>query len=360
MAAAMPDMPAFANLRDLMPLAKERIEEGAWGYIAGGAEDETTLTANEEAFARWRFLPRVLRDVSKTTTGTRVLGTEISMPVLVAPTAYHQLVHPEGEVATAQGSADAGTLYTMSTLSNRLVEDVAVGSDGPKWMQVYVFRDRKLTEDLVSRAEKAGFEALVLTVDLPVSGRRERDFRTGFRMPKGLGLGNFPKRPGEATAPHDIVTQQIDPTLEWKDVAWLQDMTDLPVIVKGVLDPADAEDAVDAGVAGIVVSNHGGRQLDHAVASLDALPHVVAAVEDRVDVLMDGGVRRGTDVLKAIALGARAVLVGRPVLWGLAVGGRAGVAAVLDHLRSEVLVSMQILGARSVEDVTPDRLLPVV
>ncbi len=353
----MTELPPFANLADLKPLARERIDEGPWGYIAGGSEDEATLSANEQAFARWRFVPRVLRDVSDVSTAGRVLGTDVPLPVLVAPTAYHCLAHPDGEVATAQGAADVGTVFTMSTLANRTLEDVAGGSDGPRWMQVYVFRDRALTESLVERAEKAGFQAIVLTVDLPVSGRRERDLRTGFTMPEGLGLGNFEDL-GSGLTPHGIVGEQIDPSLDWGDVSWLQDLTDLPVLVKGVLDPLDAEEAIDAGAAGVVVSNHGGRQLDHTVASLDALPGIVEAVEDRVEVLMDGGVRRGTDVLKALCLGARAVSVGRPVLWGLAVGGRHGVAAVLRHLQEEIQVSMQILGARRLADVTPDRLLP--
>ena len=363
MPATVHASPSYQNLEQLEELARSRISDMAFQYIVGGAEDEVTLRANRSAYQDYRFMPRVLRDVSDVRLGTTALGTKIAFPVIVAPTGFHRLCHPEGEVATAQGTSDGGTIFTASTIANCSLEDIAKGSDGPKWFQLYVFKDRGVTESLVKRAKKAGYKALVLTVDLPVHGRRERDMRTGFHLPKGLTMGNFPAGPlasrsGGDSSLKTFVAEQFDATLTWEDVKWLKKVSGLPVIVKGILHPDDAALAVKNGVDGVVVSNHGGRQLDHTVATLDALPAVVDAVEGRCEVFLDGGVRRGTDVLKAVALGARAVLVGRPVLWGLALGGRRGVAGVLDHLQREARTSMQILGAPSVADLDMSYLVP--
>lgn len=354
------DAPAFVNLRQLEALAKPRLAASAFDYVAGGAGDEATLAANTSGYAAWRLRHRVLRDVSHRDTSTTVLGTRVPAPVLVAPTAFHCLMHPEGEVATARGTHDAGTLFVASTLSTRRLEDVAQASGGPKWFQVYIYKDRALTESLVKRAVAAGYEALVLTVDTAVWGRRERDVTNGFTLPAGLGLANFahldqehlPALGGGADGLAAYVASQLDASLTWADVDWLGRVSGLPVIVKGIVDPADARLAVAHGCAGIIVSNHGGRQLDHGIATIDALPDVVAAVDGACEVFVDGGVRRGTDVLIALALGARAVLVGRPVMWSLALDGSAGVTRALRLLMGEFEDAMALTGACRVDDVT--------
>ena len=363
MPATVHAAPSYQNLEQLEALAKSRLSDMAFQYIVGGAEDEVTLGANRAAYRDYRFMPRVLRDVADVDLATTALGENVSFPAIVAPTGFHKLCHPEGEVATAQGAGDGGTIFTASTIANCSLEDIAKGSEGPKWFQLYVFRDRSLTENLVKRAKKAGYRALVLTVDLPVHGRRERDMRTGFHLPKGLTMGNFPagalaSPSGGESSLKTFVAEQFDPTLTWDDVKWLKKISGLPVIVKGIVHPDDAALATKNGVDGVIVSNHGGRQLDHTVATLDALPAIVDAVGGKCEVFLDGGVRRGTDVLKAICLGARAVLIGRPILWGLALGGRRGVQSVLDHLRSEVKTSMQILGAKRIEDLDMSYLAP--
>lgn len=343
---------SFVNLRELEGLAKARLTRTAFDYVAGGAGDEVTLADNERAFTRWRLAHRVLRDVSKRDLSTTVLGTPVDLPVLVAPTAFHRLMHPEGEVATARGAHAAGTLLVASTLATTPLEAVASASPGPKWFQLYVYKDRALTEALVARAKQAGYKALVLTVDTAIWGRRERDVRNGFTLPPGLGLANFqqvdqrllPSLGSGADGLAAYVASQLDPSLTWETVRWLQDVSGLPVVVKGVVTAEDARLAVEHGAAGIVVSNHGGRQLDAGVATLDALPEVVEAVRGRCEVYVDGGLRRGTDVLIALSLGARAVLLGRPVLWGLALDGEKGVARVLTMLRDELDNAMALCG----------------
>jgi isopentenyl diphosphate isomerase/L-lactate dehydrogenase-like FMN-dependent dehydrogenase len=310
--------------------AEEALDPAAFGYFAGGANDEWTLRENTAAFSRWVLRPRMLVDVSKLTTATSVLGTELSFPVLVAPMAFQGMAHPEGEVAMARGAAAAGTAMCLSTLATAAIEEVTGGS---RWFQLYWSPDLGVVQDLVGRADAAGFRAIVVTVDLPVLGRRERDLRTGFEPPIQI----------------DSV---VDPSLTWRDLERLRSLSSLPVLVKGVLTAEDATLAIEASVDGIVVSNHGGRQLDGVAASLDALPEVVEAVGDRAVVLMDGGVRRGTDVVKALALGAKAVLVGRPALWGLAVGGADGVERVLGLLREEVELALALCGCSSPADVT--------
>jgi len=349
------------NVRDFERIARERLSPEAWDYYASGANDEVTLRANEAAYDRIPVHYRVLVDVAHRDPRTEVLGHSIRMPILVAPTAFHKLAHPEGEVATAGAAGRAGTIMTLSTLSNSKVEEVVPASSGPVWFQLYVYRDRAATEALVARVEAAGARALVLTVDAPLLGRRERDVRNRFRLPEGLTIENMLSAGTLPDVDHDsglaaYFSTLLDPSLGFRDIEWLRSITKLPVLVKGIVRPDDARRAVDHGAAGIVVSNHGGRQLDGSPATIDALPGVVEAVDGRCEVLVDGGIRRGTDVLKALARGAQAVLVGRPVLWGLAADGEAGVAGVLDLLREELDLAMALAGCPTVADVTADLL----
>ncbi len=349
------------NLAEYEAAARQVLSEMAWGYYASGALDQTTLRDNVAAFGRVKLAWKVLRGVAERSTATTVLGQPVRLPILVAPTAFHGLAHPEGEVATARGAGEAGTVLCLSTLSNRSVEAVCGAATGPVWFQLYVYRDRGLTRALVERAAAAGCTALVLTVDGPVMGTREADVRNRFHLPDGLTLGNVVGTGREdldaaegASGLTAYVASQLDPGLTWHDVDWLASLSDLPLVLKGILRADDAQTAVAHGAGGIVVSNHGGRQLDGAVATLDALPAVVAAVHGRCEVYLDGGVRRGTDVLKALALGARAVLVGRPALWGLAVDGSAGVSHALSLLGQELDQALALAGCPTLADVGPD------
>ncbi|HEY9227392.1 MAG TPA: alpha-hydroxy acid oxidase [Gemmatimonadaceae bacterium] len=348
------------NLDGLEPLARERLDPMLYDYIAGGAADEWTLAENRVAWNRFQLLPRMMRGVGQRSLRTTVLGTPVSFPVLVAPMGFHGLCHLEAEQATARATAAEETIFCASTVSNCSLESIAAASNGPRWFQLYVYRDRELTRALVERAVAAGFSALCLTVDTPLAGPRERDRRNALRMPAHLQLGNFPTshttshHQGESTgsALAQYIASQWDPALTWADVEWLQSISPLPVVVKGVLAPADAALAVERGAAAVVVSNHGGRQLDSVPAPVTMLGPVVDAVNGRAEVLVDGGVRRGTDVLKALALGARAVLLGRPVLWGLTLDGADGVRAVLRHLRNELDLAMALAGCANVHDVS--------
>ena len=341
------------NVSDYERLAWERLDPGVAGYVAGGAADEHTLRDNVEAFRRRRLRPRVLVDVGEVRTETEVLGTPVSMPVLVAPTAFQRLLHPDGEVACAQGAAAAGTVYCLSTLSSvRPAEVAAVVPDAALWFQLYWSRDREFTRELLAEAQESGYSALVLTVDLPFAGRRERDLRNAFRLPADLPLPNLSPT---VEPPADTVAgvgPVVDETLTWRELEWLAGASGLPLVIKGLLTREDAALAVEHGAAAVVVSNHGGRQLDGVPAALDALPEVVEAVAGRAEVLMDGGVRRGTDVLVALALGARAVLVGRAPLYGLAVGGASGVQHVLELIRAETENALALLGCASPAAVT--------
>ncbi|MFB6226947.1 MAG: alpha-hydroxy acid oxidase [bacterium] len=357
------EVPSFENLRQLKTMARDQVSNAAFDYVAGGAGDERTLESNRRAYENWELIHRVLRDVSDCDASTEVLGTEVEFPALVAPTAFHCLMHEDGETATVQGAHQAGTLFTASTLATKSLEDIAEASEGPRWYQLYIYRDRSLTKSLVQRAEEAGYSALVLTVDSPVWGRRERDIRNGFSLPDDLGLANFreleqedlPDAESGENGLAEYVSQQLDPSLTWDDVQWLNELTELPLLIKGVVDPGDAREALRHGCAGVVVSNHGGRQLDAGIPTLEALPDVVEAVGDEGEVYLDGGIRRGTDVLIALALGARAVLVGRPVLWSLAVGGTSGVDRALTLLKDEIENGLALCGLRSVDDISADR-----
>jgi 4-hydroxymandelate oxidase len=328
------------NVWDYERLAHEKLDANALAYYAGGAGDEVTLRDNIAAFERRKLRPRILVDVHGVSTATTVLGTDVSMPILVAPLAMQRMASPEGELATARAAARAGTVMCLSTAATARPADVAAAAPGaPRWFQVYVFRDRAITEDLIAEAIDNDYSALVLTVDVPYLGRRERDLRVDFKVPEGLSLSG------------DIFGQGFDASLSWRDLEWLAGFG-LPVVVKGLLTAEDAQLACEHGAAAVVVSNHGGRQLDGVAASLDALPDVVDAVNGRAEVFLDGGVRRGTDALKALALGARAVLIGRAMLWALAARGEDGVAHVLALLRDELKLGLALLGCGSPADVS--------
>lgn len=336
---------------DFERLAEQRVPPEVWCYFAGGAGDEVTLRANVAAFSRWQFRPRVLVDVSSVSTDVELLGTRLSMPILVAPTALHGLLTPEGELAAARACAAAGTAMCVSTITTRRhaeIRDAAPGA--PRWQQVYILEDRGRTEAHLDEAADCGYSAVVLTVDTPFWGRRERDLRLGFRIPADLPLPYVAADP--AARADGIAYVPVSPSVSWRDVEWLAGRTRLPVVVKGVLTAEDALLAVEHGAAAVGVSNHGGRQLDCVAASLDALPEVVEAVAGRVPVLVDGGVRRGGDALKALALGASAVMVGRPLLYGLAVDGEEGARRVLELLREELRRGLALLGCTQPGEVT--------
>lgn len=344
------------NTSDFEALARERLDPGTYDFLAGGAEDERTLAGNRDAFGRIVLRPRMLVDVSSVDTSIEILGARLRLPVLLAPTALNRLAHPDGERAAARAAGGAGTVMVVSTNASTLLEEVARGAAGPLWFQLYVHRDRGFTTELIRRVEDSGYRALMLTVDTPRLGRRERDLRNGFALPPGVStvnldaLGAGTDRPARASY-HQEIANQFDPSLTWEAIGWLRSQTRLPLLIKGILAPDDAARAVDAGAATIVVSNHGGRQLDGAIATIDALPDVVHAVAGRVPILLDGGIRRGTDVVKALALGASAVMIGRPYLWALAAAGEDGVRRVLEMLRTELESAMALCGCANVKAV---------
>jgi 4-hydroxymandelate oxidase len=324
------------NVFDYEQLAQARMASHLWDFFQGGSDDEVTMRACRAAFERIRLRPRVLVYVSSIDTRTEVLGTPVEMPMLIAPTAAHCVAHPDGECATAQAAGRAGTLMIASTVATRTLEEIAQAATGPLWFQLYVFPSLEVAAELVRRAEVAGYRAIVLTVDLPRVGNRERDRRNNITIP--------PSPYEEANFAGVVKVGQQWVTLTWDSLAWLRSLTTLPILLKGILTAEDARLAVQHGMSGIIVSNHGGRQLDTAIPSIEALPEIIEAVDGRCEVYLDGGIRRGTDILKALALGARAVLIGRPVLWGLAVNGADGVSHVLELLRGELELSMALAG----------------
>jgi len=350
------------NIFDFEKRAQACLQKNTCDYYASGAHDEITTQENHTAYDRLRLQYRVLVDVSERTTKTTVAGHELAMPVMIAPTAFHRLACEDGELATAGAAERAGTVMILSSLSNTDIEAVIDATEAPVWFQLYVYRDRPATEALVRRAEAAGAQALVLTVDAPRLGSRERDVRNHFHLPDGLevknlvasGYGEVARQQMSESGLAAYFASLIDPSLSWRDIAWLRSITKLPIWIKGIVRADDAQRAVDYGAAGVVVSNHGGRQLDTAVATIEALPMIADAVDGRIPILIDGGIRRGTDVLKAVALGADAVLLGRPILWGLAAGGRRAAARVLELLRREFDLAMALAGCASVEDITRD------
>jgi len=351
------------NVDEFEALARERLDPTVYDYFAGGAEDEVSLRENRSAFARRLLRPRVLVDVGVLDLSTELLGTSLPFPILLAPTALQGLAHPDGEAATARAASACDALQVLSTASSCSLEEVArAAPEGKRWFQLYCARDRSVSEDLVRRAAEAGYGALVVTVDVPYLGRRERDLRNALATarPLGAGFGNFPEPPAGSDPERGVLRRWAGwiqtPSLTWDDLAWLKSLSPLPLVPKGILRADDARRAVDLGADAVWLSNHGGRQLDGAIAAVDALPEVVAAVGEAVPIIVDGGVRRGTDVLKALALGARAAAIGRPQLWGLAIDGEAGVGRVLEALRDELSLAMALAGCRSLGEIGPDLL----
>lgn len=349
------------NLQDFEELAQQVLPAMVYDYYAAGAHQGITLRQNQSAYDLISLKYRVLVDVSRRDLSTSVLGQQLTMPILIAPTAFQKMSHKDGELATASAAGKAGTIMVLSTLSNSSIEEVKAAATGPLWYQLYVFKDRQITKSLVERAELAGYSALVLTVDLPVSGQREADLRNNFQLPDGLTIKNLlpedmkrfpPEAAGSGLTAY--VASLFDPSVNWKDLEWLRSITKLPILLKGLVRADDAQLAVKHGAAGIIVSNHGGRQLDTAPATIKVLPEIVAAAGDKLEILIDGGIRRGTDIIKALALGARAVLVGRPILWGLATDGQDGVTKVLNLLRNDLDLSMALCGCPSIKDITKD------
>ena len=348
------------NIYDFELLAKEKLSQTAYDYYSSGANDEITLRENCDAYIRIFLKYRVLVDVDQRDLSTEVLGQKISMPVMIAPTAFHKMAHSEGEVAVAKAATKADTIMILSTLSNSSIEEVVKVSKGNIWFQLYVFKDREVTKKLVKRAEDAGCKALVLTVDAPVLGLRERDVRNKFNLPDGFTVKNLePFYKEKLSLNHDsgiagYFAENLDPSLSWKDVDWLKSITKLPLIIKGIACKEDALLAVQYGADGIVISNHGGRQLDTCRSTIDVLPEVANAVQGKTEIFIDGGIRRGTDIIKAIALGAKAVLIGRPAIWGLAYDGENGVCSVLEILKKEFDLAMALCGCVSVTKITKD------
>jgi len=369
-----------ASIGDLRAIAKRRLPGGVFDYIDGGAEDEIAMARNVEAFRRVEFRPRVLQGVGEADPATTLLGRPLAFPLVLAPTGFTRIAHPDGELAVARAAEAAGVPYALSTLATRSIEEVAAVSSGDLWFQVYVWRDRGLVEEMIARAAEAGYHALCLTVDATVIGRRERDVRRGFTLPPKVGLDTIIDgmlHPGwtwdfvrsdpirfanvtgrevgdgtDAVSLAEYVNGQFDPGLSWRDLEWLRSVWHGPIVIKGIQSVADAVDAAAEGVEAIVVSNHGGRQLDSAPATLDLVPSIADAVGDRLEVIVDGGIRRGADIVKALALGARATMAGRAYLYGLAAGGEKGVAQVLETLDAGVRRTMTLVGASTVADLT--------
>lgn len=351
-------MSVLANLNDIERAAQSCLPGPVFDYFAGGADDELTLARNTEAWSELVLRPRQLVDVGKVDTTIDLLGDRLAMPVLTAPCAFNTLAHPDGELGVARAAARAGLIQVLSMQATTTIEDVAAVAAGRRWFQLAVLRDRAVTRALVERAEAAGYAALCLTVDVPVLGRRERDIRNEFRVPDGIEMVNLspylPTGLVEAdpqTALARFVSSSFDPTLTWDALDWLCSVTRLPVLAKGILTGEDARRAVEHGAAGVMVSNHGGRQLDGVSSTCEALPEVIDALAGSVPVTVDGGIRRGTDVIRAIALGATAALIGRPYLWALAVNGEAGVETMLEMLQRELRIAMALLGRPSIGHV---------
>ncbi|XP_021894989.1 peroxisomal (S)-2-hydroxy-acid oxidase [Carica papaya] len=332
----------ITNVTEYEAIAKQKLPKMVYDYYASGAEDQWTLQENRNAFSRILFRPRILIDVSKIDMTTTVLGFKLSMPIMIAPTAMQKMAHPEGEYATARAASAAGTIMTLSSWATSSVEEVASTGPGIRFFQLYVYKDRNVVAQLVRRAERAGFKAIALTVDTPRLGRREADIKNRFTLPPFLTLKNF---------------EGLDLGKMDRDVQWLQSITSLPILVKGVLTAEDARIAIQAGAAGIIVSNHGARQLDYVPATIMALEEVVKAAQGRVPVFLDGGVRRGTDVFKALALGASGIFIGRPVVFSLAAEGEAGVRKVLQMLREEFELTMALSGCRSIKEITRNHIV---
>lgn len=368
------------NIWDLRRLAERRLPKLIFDFLEGGAEDEWTARRNISAFENYSLLPRTLIDVGAIDTSTQLFGKQIDWPVIIAPTGAAGVFHYSGDAAVARAAAESGTFFSLSTMSTQSIEDIGALNDAPKIFQVYVFRDRGLTEELVERSKTAGYDALCLTVDTPLSGNRERDRHNGMRMPpewtlktlsqfaarpgwslnalfrNRIGLANFTNKPGDEAGPAqtalEYINSQFDPTLTWEDAAWLAKKWDGPFALKGIMSVEDARRAVDIGATAIWLSNHGGRQIDGVPGAIECLPAIRAAVGNDIEIILDSGIRRGTHVVKALALGANACAIGRPFLYGLAAGGYTGVAHSLDILRSELERDMALLGCPRLKDIS--------
>ena len=371
-----------ASIEDLRKMARRRLPGGVFDYIDGGAEDEVAMDRNTRGFRDMEFVPRVLRDMGTVDTTGTILGRDVPFPLILAPTGFTRIAHPPGELAVARAAARAGLPYSLSTMGTRSVEEVAAVSNGSKWFQVYVWRDKGLLKDMILRAREAGFDVLCITVDAAMLGRRERDVRRGFTLPPKMGInilfegmirpswslrfafsepisfanvaGNTNIDGSTAVDLAAFMNEQFDPTLSWEDVEWMRSLWDGPVLVKGVQSVADAVIARDRGLDGIVLSNHGGRQLDSAPSIIELVQPVAEAVGGDLDIVCDGGVRRGGDIVKALALGATSCMIGRPYLYGLAAAGEEGVDWVIEHLRTGMKRDMALCGAASVAELTPD------
>ncbi len=344
---------AVLCLPEFEALARPCLSEMAYAYISGGAADEITMRANSEDWKAIRLCPRVLVDVSEISLRTEIIGQALDSPIMLAPAAFHRLCHAEdGELATVQGANAAGAAMVLSSFSTVSVEEVAAAARHPLWFQLYFQADRGLTQDMVRRAEDAGCKALCLTVDTAVLGARHRESRTAFALPKefklpNLNLGAVSHRPVRSA----IYSELLNPALNWKDIEWLSSVAKMPILLKGIINPQDAARALDTGVGGIIVSNHGARNLDTLPSTAEALPRIVEKVNGRLPILVDGGIRRGTDVLKALAMGAKAVLVGRPYLYALAYAGAEGVARTIEILRTELMMAMALTGRTSIAQI---------
>ncbi len=351
----------LVNLFDFEAHAKAILPKPRFDFFAGGAADEITLRENRRAFDDIDLRFRVLAGVENRDLSCTLFGKKTSMPILIAPTGFHKMAHPDGELATARAAAESGVILVASTMANYTLEEIRAAGAGPMWFQLYVYKDRGVTRSLVERAEAAGYDAIQVTVDLPVLGRREADVRNRFGLPEGLRIANLessglaelgPVRGDSGVAAYTL--RLLDPSLTWKDIEWFKSLTKLPLLVKGIIRGDDAVRALECGADGVVVSNHGGRQLDTSPATIRALPEIVDAMAGRGTIIIDGGIRRGTDVIKCLALGAHAVQIGRPPLWGLAIGGQKGVVEVLDVLRDEFDAAMALCGCRTISDITRD------
>jgi 4-hydroxymandelate oxidase len=352
----------LVNLFDFEALARRRLSRLALEYISSGAGDEITLRQNRERFDEISLQPRVLVGAGKIDTSLELFGERLDYPILLAPCAYQKLVHPDGEIAAARGAANARASFVISTFATVALEDVAQAADASLWFQLYVHPDREFTRELIQRVDASGYRVLCVTVDTPILGIRDRERRAGFHPPPGIeranlkSLGTAVTKMGhfEGGGNYSI----LDPTINWETIAWIRSITKLPVVLKGILSPGDARLACQNGVSGVIVSNHGGRNLDTVPASIVALPRVIEAVDGSIPVLLDGGVRRGTDIVKALAYGARAVLIGRPYLWGLGVAGSQGIEQVLRTLRLELEAAMALCGTPSLSRITGDSIWP--
>jgi len=347
------------NVLDYEKASQLLLDPSAKDYYRSGAMDEVTLADNISAFKRIPFLPRVLNDVSNVDTSINFSGSSLNAPLIISPTAFLGMAHPEGELAVARAAGASGSIMICSTMSNRPIEEITSASNGEVWFQLYVYKDKDATLALINRAKSAGCTAIVITVDAPFLGQRECDVRNQFQLPNHLHLSNLqalekntlPSKAGHSGLA-DYFESMIDKSLTWRDIKWLKEQAGMPVYLKGVLHPKDAALAVEYGVDGIIVSNHGGRQLDGSIASIDALPAIAKTINKQIPIIMDGGIRRGSDILKALALGAQCVGIGRPVIWGLSHSGQEGVENILRILQSELSLAMALAGCASIADIS--------